>query len=339
MFNIRVLSREDTENLLKIKDVIDVVENVYRSKSEDKATVFPLIFHEFDPGVADMDIKSGWLKDEEIFGLKLVSWFGENIKKNLPALVGLIMVVDSTTGAPIGILDGGHITGIRTGASGSLGAKYLAREDSQTLLMVGTGHVSTFQIAAMIELFPKLEKVLLYNPNNLQKAEEMAENISATLNNDLSIDVKGKVEFIPVSDIEKATGKSDIIITATPSKEPLIMKEWVKPGTHFSCIGADMSGKQEIDANLFKGARIFTDDTPQSIDVGEIEIPLSLGTMSKDEIAGEIGDIITGKTPGRENAEQITIFDATGTALLDLATAKLALAQGEKLDIGSTVKL
>lgn len=339
MFNIRVLSKEDTEKLLKMKDVIDVVENVYRSKSEDKATVFPLVFHEFEPGVADMDIKSGWLKDDEIFGLKLVSWFGENLKKNLPALVGLIMVVDSTTGAPIGILDGAHITGIRTGAAGALGAKYLAREDSKTLLIVGTGHVSIFQIAATLELFPELERVLLYNPNNFHKAEEMAGNISDTLKDDFCMDLKGRVEFLPVSNIEKSTGESDIIITVTPSKKPIIMKEWVKSGTHFSCIGADMSGKQEIDSKIFQGARVFADDIPQCMNVGELEIPISLGILSKEDIAGEIGDIITGKTTGRENDEQITVYDATGTALLDLATAKLALAEGAKLGVGSTVKL
>jgi ornithine cyclodeaminase/alanine dehydrogenase len=117
------------------------------------------------------------------------------------------------------------------------------------------------------------------------------------------------------------------------------MKEWVKPGTHFSCIGADMSGKEEIDPEIFIDARIFGDDITQCVNVGETEIPVSLGIIKKEDIAGEIGDIIAGKTIGRENYDQITIFDATGIALLDLATAKLALDEAKKISLGSTVNI
>jgi len=339
MFDIKFLSKNDTEKLLRMEDVINVVRNVYRSKAEDNTSVFPLVFHEFESGVADMDIKSGWLKDSEIFGLKLVSWFGENVKKNLPALIGLIMVVDSNTGVPIGILDGAHITGMRTGAAGALGAKYLAKVDSKTLLMVGTGHVSTFEIAATILLFPELENIMIYSPTEFAKAESKVATIKDTLKDEFGLIVDDKLKFIPVSDIKEAVGKSDIIITATPSRKPMIMKEWVKPGTHFSCIGADMSGKEEIDPELFRDARIFTDDTPQCINVGELEIPISLGIITKEDIVGEIGEVIIGKTIGRENNDQVTIFDATGIALLDLATAKLALDESKKLSVGQTVSL
>lgn len=339
MFDIKVLSREDTEKLLKMNDVLEVVKNVYRSKSEDKTCVFPLVFHEFEPGTADMDIKSGWLKESNIFGLKLVSWFGENVKKDLPALIGTIMVLDSTTGVPMGILDGAHITGVRTGAAGALGAKYLARPDSKTLLIVGAGHVSTFQIAATLLLFTDLETVMIYDPINFNTAANKASTIIDTLNNNFGIKVGENVKFTAVSDIKDATGKSDIIITVTPSRKPIIMREWVKPGTHFSCIGADMSGKEEIDPEIFKEARVFADDIPQCINVGEIEIPVSMGILRKEDIAGEIGDIIAGRVIGRENNDQITIFDATGIALLDLATAKLALDEAKKEYIGSMVFL
>ncbi|HHZ03105.1 MAG TPA: ornithine cyclodeaminase family protein [Tissierellia bacterium] len=339
MFDIKILSKADTEKLLKMKDVINVVENVYKSKSEDKTCVFPLIFHEFEPGVADMDIKSGWLKEGNIFGLKLVSWFGENVKKDLPSLVGLIVVLDSTTGVPLGILDGAHITGMRTGAAGALGAKYLARPDSETLLLVGAGHVSTFQIAASLLLFPKLKSVFIYDPINYKTAVNKVNTIVETLSNDFGIKVDESLQFKAVEDIKEATGKSDIIITVTPSKKPIIMKEWVKPGTHFSCIGADMSGKEEIDPEIFRDARIFVDDITQCINVGETEIPVSRDIIKKEDIAGEIGDIIAGKTMGRENDEQVTIFDATGIALLDLATAKLALDEAKKISMGSTVNI
>lgn len=330
MFKIRVLKREETERVLTMDKVITAVEDVYRAKSEGDTAVFPLVFHEFEPGAADMDIKSGWLKSDRIWGLKLVSWFGNNIAKGIPALIGTILIMDDKTGAPLGLLDGAHITGMRTGAAGAIGAKLLAREDSEKLLVVGAGHVAHFQIEAMLELFPGLKKVMIYDGLNYETANEMVQHFAER--------EKG-VKFIPVADAEKATGEADIVITVTPSREPVIKHEWVSPGTHFSCIGADMSGKQEIDPLIVKEARIFTDDTRQCLDVGEIELPYKEGLITEENIAGEIGDIMTQKAEGRQSAEQITVFDATGTALLDLMTGMLAIREAEKNDIGQIVEL
>ncbi|MCI9639876.1 ornithine cyclodeaminase family protein [Anaerotruncus sp. 80] len=338
MFTLRVLSREVTEKVLKLSDVISTVEEVYRLKAMGETAVFPLVFHEFEPGVADMDIKSGWLKGSDIFGLKVVSWFGENTKKDLPALIGTVLVMDAKTGVPQGILDGSHITGIRTGAAGAIGAKLLARKDSKSLMVVGAGHVATFQVAATLTQLPDIEKVYVYDALSQENAERFAASMPEVLTE--TFEMKDcRAVFEAVTDLPAATRDSDIIITVTPSKEPIIRKEWVKPGTHFSCIGADMSGKEEIDAEIFDGARVFTDDTPQCINVGEIEIPIKKGILKAEDIAGEIGEILTGKTCGRESDEQITVFDATGTALLDLLTAKLALSKALEQGLGETVNL
>ena len=150
---------------------------------------------------------------------------------------------------------------------------------------------------------------------------------------------KVTAKFTAVKDIEEAVGMSDIVITVTPSRIPIVKKEWVQPGTHFSCIGADMSGKEEIAPEIFANARVFADDIPQCINVGEIEIPVAQGILKKEDIVGEIGDILTGKAIGRENEEQITVFDATGTALLDLLTGMLALQEAETKKIGQHIEL
>jgi len=338
MFQLKVLSREVTEQVLQMPEVIETVEEVYRLKAQGDTTVFPLVFHEFEPGAADMDIKSGWLKGSDIFGLKVVSWFGENTKKELPALIGTILVMDARTGVPMGILDGSHITGIRTGAAGAIGAKLLARPDSRNLLVVGAGHVATFQIAAMLTLFEGLEKIRVYDGLSQENAQRFAASMPQVMKDSFGID-PGQTVFESVENLAAAVSDSDVIITVTPSREPIVMKEWVKPGTHFSCIGSDMSGKEEIDPQIFAEARVFTDDTPQCINVGEIEIPVREGILKEKDIAGEIGEILTGQTAGRENDEQITVFDATGTALLDLLTAKLALKKAEELGMGETVNL
>lgn len=338
MFNIKVLKMEDTKKVLSMEKVIETVEEVYRAKSVGDTVVFPLVFHEFNPGIADMDIKSGWLKGSQIFGLKLVSWFGKNPEKGLPSLVGTVLIFDANTGAPVGLLDGSHITGMRTGAAGAIGAKLLARKDSKKLLVVGAGHIATFQIAATLQCFPQLEEVMVYDAMDFPNAVRFVDAIKDKLEEDFHMKASG-VKFTAVGDVQAATGQSDIIITVTPSKQPIIMKEWVKPGTHFSCIGADMSGKEEVDPEIFKDARVFTDDMPQCMNVGEIEVPVAEGILKEEDIAGEIGDILTGKAEGRENDSQITVFDATGTALLDLLTGMVALEEAKKHGLGQTVEL
>ena len=327
MKQVAILSKEDTQKVLKIEDVIKAVDSVYRQKAEGKAVVWPMVFYEFEPGVADMDIKSGWLKDSGIFGLKLVSWFLKNPEKGLPQLTGTLMVMNAETGEPLGFLDAAYITGIRTGAAGALGAKYLARPESEKLLLVGAGHVAQFQIAAMLVLFPELKEIMIYDPLDFEKAVTFAEKMPDILKDDFGISTDIRPAFIPVDvgEIEKAVGESDIIITVTPSRSPIIKESWVRKGTHFSCIGADLPGKEEIDPEIFKVARVFADDIPQCCRVGELEIPVAKGFISAEDVAGEIGDVATGKVQGRENDNQITIFDATGTALLDLITGKLAL--------------
>lgn len=338
MFQIKILKMEDTMHLLKMGKVIETVKDVYRAKSLGETEVFPLVFEEFEHEKAEMDIKSGWLKKDEIFGMKLVSWFADNEEKNIPTVLGTIMTFDAKTGAPKGVIDGTYITGVRTGACGAIGAKLLARGDSKNLFVLGAGNQAAHQIAASLIMFPGLEKVRIADMLFPENAKKFVKQLPNRLKKEFGVDAD-HVQFEATNDLEDAIPKSDIVITVTPSYEPVIKKEWVRPGTHFSCIGSDMSGKEEIDPEIFRGARVFVDDIAQCLEVGEIEIPVKKGILKKEEIAGEIGDILAGKAEGRQNDDQITVFDATGVALLDLATALLALKEAEKENIGQTVEL
>lgn len=138
---------------------------------------------------------------------------------------------------------------------------------------------------------------------------------------------------------ETALADSDIVITVTPSKTPLIKKEWVKPGTHFSCIGADAEGKEEIDPQIMADAKVFVDDMVHCVASGEVEVPIKAGIISEADIIGEIGQLILGKKQGRVSDSDITIYDATGMALLDLAAAKAALDAADDQQLGQTVEL
>ena len=322
--NIPYISAEEVRKNLSMEDAIQCTENVYKLKSQDKTVVWPTIFYEFDPGHADMDIKSGYLPEQHIFGHKTVAFMEANVQKGLPDLVGLIAVFSSETGMPLGLVDGSSVTGMRTGAAGAIGAKYLARKNSRNALIVGTGNQAPFQIAALLKVFPTLETIRIANPHNAGQAAAFASKIRAMLQTDFAIEA-ASVTFEGVSDLQEAVSDSDIIITVTPSHTPLIQKEWVKPGTHFSCIGADMAGKEEIDSQIFEDAIVFVDDLEHCRNAGEIEIPLKQGTLSEDRIGGEFGDLILGKAAGRKSDTDITVFDSTGMALLDLAVADFLL--------------
>lgn len=323
MFDVRVLSAEDVRELLDMRSAIESNWEVYRQRALGQTDTWPTVFNLFAEGVADLDIKSGWLKGAGIFGHKTVGWYAGNPAKGLPALVGLICVYDATTGAPLGVLDGTYVTGIRTGAAGGIGAKLLARPDSRTLLVVGAGGQCTYQVAATLELMPQVERVIVANPHcpemAVSKVEALPTEVAA-----LGVCMEG-VRFETADDLQAACSSADIITTCTMSREPMIERAWIRPGTHLSCIGADMEGKIEIDPAIIADARLFVDDTAHCIEAGEIEVGIKQGVFGADHIAGEIGELITGTKQGRTSAEQITVFDATGMALLDIACAKKAL--------------
>lgn len=333
MAQIRILSRQDIEQLFTLDMALEAVENAYKQKSSGAGSVWPMVFHEFVHGEADLDIKSGDLKTEEIFGLKVVSWYGNNPKQGLPELFGTSLLFDRRTGAPMALLNAGPITGLRTGAAGAIGAKLLARKDSEHLLMAGCGAQSPYLIAATLRAMPQLKSVQIANPRNPEKAAEkldaISEKVAALL---CACDCKRDYTITAAADLEQAVRESDVILTATPAYEPYIRAEWVQPGTHISCIGADMAGKQELDMEILANARVFGDDETQCRSVGECEKAFQSGKLTR--LTAEIGDVLLGKAEGRQNDAQITVFDSTGIALQDLASAAVIMAKAELHQIG-----
>ena len=195
-----------------------------------------------------------------------------------------------------------------------------------------------YQIAATLILLPQLKKVYIADPLDYDNAKNFAASLPERLEADFSLET-GNVEFSAAQDMAQALGESDVVITITPARKPVIKKEWIRPGTHLSCVGADMKGKEEIDPELFRDARVFCDDVNQCANVGESEIPVKTGVIKKEDIKGEIGQVLCGQIEGRISPEDITIFDATGIALLDLVTAKTAIALAKEKNLGKLVEI
>lgn len=337
MFNIRVLSQEQIKPIVSIKDAVDAVENVYCLKAEGKTSVWPLVTYDFEVGVSDMDIKSGYIGGLNIFGMKSVSYFSRNSIVGLPNLIGVLTVYNAENGVPLGIMDAGYITCIRTGAAGALGIKYLAREDATKLTMVGAGKQALYQMAAALVVRPNIDKIRIYDGLSTENAKNVAKD-AVRLLEELGINASS-VCFEAVTNLEAAVRDSDIIVTTTPSREPIVMNDWVKPGTHFSCVGSDVSGKQEIDENILPRMKVYVDDRTQCINVGEIEIGIKKNVISPEDICGELGEVILGRKQGRTSKDDITLFDTTGMAIQDLVTAKKVLDIAEEKGIGTIVEI
>lgn len=335
---IMFLSRNDIEKVLDMKSTIDGVREVYRRKSLGMTAVWPLISYDFENPRGVMDIKSGCVFGENVHGLKMLNSFPGNAQRGLPIFTGMLMIFDSETGIPQGVMDASYITCMRTGAAGALGASLLARPESHRLFILGAGRQAMFQIAASLLLMPKIDAVRISDPLDAENARRFAAGCRERLPHDFGIDASA-VAFEAAEDTASALAESDIAITVTPARSPVIKKEWVKPGLHLSCVGADMPGKEEIEPEIFTGARIFTDDTPQCLRCGELELAAAKGAVSEKDIAGELGDVIAGKTAGRTSPEEITIFDATGIAMLDLVTGKKALELAKEKGLGQYVEL
>ena len=337
MSKIRVLSETDIKQIISLKLAINAVEDAYKQKSNNKGNVWPLVFYEYEHNIFDLDIRSGNLKDSNAYGLKLISYNENNPKNELPKVYATAMLFNDKTGEPLAILNASPITSYRTGAAAAIGAKYLAKKDSKNLLIVGTGNVAKYSTAATLLLMDNIEKVYLYNSRRVIDNNELLlfkDEVKRLLQES---NKESNANFYIVNDIEKTTGISDIIITTTPSEKPIIDSRWVNNGTHFSCMGAGIVGQQEIYEALFSKARTIADDEEQCLTHGEAQTAFKKKIINKFD--AEIGDIILGKTIGRKNDEDITIFDSTGLFIQDLATSMELINESKRKNIGTEIKL
>ena len=338
MNKILILNEDDIKKVINLKLAIESDESAYVQKSHGKGKVWPLVFYEYQHNIFDLDIRSGNLDETGAYGLKLISYNENNKDKGIDKVNATSLVFDSTTGVPIALLNASPITSYRTGAAAAVGAKYLARKDSKNLLVIGCGNIAIHSIAATLLEMNNIEQINIYNPRaslSIEKLNTIKDQIKAILKSDQS--KMSDVSFNIVSDIENATKNADIIITATPSEKPIIMKDWIRKGTHLSCMGACIVGHQEIDENIFAIARCFADDEEQCLKCGEAQTAKKKEIISK--FTDEIGNVISGTSKGRVSEDDITIFDSTGLFLQDLETSMRIIKCAEKDEIGEKLFL
>jgi len=244
-------------------------------------------------------------------GIKWVSVYPNNYISNLPTVLATIILCDPNNSLPVAIMDGTYITNMRTGAAGGVAVKYLARKDSSVIGLIGAGIQAKTQLSSLSEVLPRIEGVRVFDIHR-EASISFAKEMSAKL----------AINIYPVATIQEAS-EADVLVTTTTSTKPIVKKEYIRPGTHINAIGADAKGKQELEAELVRNAKVIVDDIEQASHSGEINVPLSEGKFKVEEIQSTLGEVLAGRKAGRVDDAEITIFDSTGLAILDIVCAKI----------------
>jgi len=274
----------------------------------------------------DLRTMPAYLEEEDITGVKIVNVHPGNPALGLPTVMALIVLISPQTGAPIAIMDGTYLTDIRTGAAGGIAAKYLARKDSKVIGLVGAGNQARTQLEALSEVFePELVKVT-------SRTKESCEQFIREAADIISCEIRYEETIENVCDC-------DILVTTTPTRKPIVKAQWIKEGTHINAIGADAVGKEELDPELIIRSKIVVDDIVQALHSGEVNVPLSKHYISENDIHAQLGEVIVGLKPGRTSEEEITIFDSTGLAIQDVASAHLVYQRALSKGLGKQVRM
>jgi ornithine cyclodeaminase len=306
------------------KDAFDAVEAVFGAMARGDAYNFPVIREAIGYADALYGFKSGFDKAGKTLGVKSGGYWPGNMDKGLTNHQSTIFLFDPDTGMLQALVGGNYLTAVRTAASSSVSIAHLARKDAKVLGMVGAGHQSTFQLRAAVEQ-RDFEKVVAWNPHPdmLPRLEAVAKELG--------------LAFEAVTQKELGA-QADVIITITSAFEPLLMKDWIKPGTHIACMGTDTKGKQEVDPAILAAATVFADEIAQSITIGEAQHAVGSGLIQQGDIT-PIGAVINGTHKGRSSADEITLFDGTGVGLQDLAVASVAARVAEEQGKATRVAL
>jgi len=311
-----VLTQSEVRSLVDMADAVPAIEAGFAAHGRGETQMPVKVFIDLPDYYGDFRAMPAYLDGS--VGVKWVNMHARNPELHgLPSVLGMYILSDPATALPLALMDATLLTAFRTGAAAGVGAKHLARPDAKTLGIIGCGVQAPMILAAIRVAVGDLEIV--------------AADASTAAAEAFVVEHGGCV-----GSAEDAAG-CDILCTATPTREPIVRREWVRPGIHINAIGADTHGKQELESQILVDAKVVVDDLDQASGGGEINVPLDAGAIQREGIHATLGEIVAGLKPGRENAEEITVFDSTGLAVQDLALARLIYERARERGIGQEV--
>jgi alanine dehydrogenase len=323
-----ILKRGEVASLLNLGECIEAVENAFRLDAEGRSLAPRVLETLTEDG--GFHIKAAGLKvaDRTYYAAKVNGNFPQNMRRwGLPTIQGTIVLCDGERGYPLALMDSTEITTLRTGAATAVAAKYLARPDSKVAIICGCGVQGRIQLKALAEVL-RLEKVYACDQD-----DTLSDRFASEMSEELHI------EIIPVKDLSSAARESDVCVTCTTSRKPVLMRDDVRAGTFVAAVGADNPLKQELDPELMAGSKVVVDILEQCAKIGDLHHAIEAGVMRKADVYAELGKIITGRNLGRTSNREIIIFDSTGTALQDVAAASIVYERALGAGIGVRVDL
>lgn len=310
---MRIFSAEETRQALPYPETVEALREAFRQDIEVPVRHHHTMARQQEPD-ATLLLMPAW-EGEAYVGVKLLTVTPGNAERGLPAILGVYLLNDGRTGAPLALIDGPMLTVRRTAAASALAADYLASRQSEHLLMVGTGALSAHLIEAHASVRP-IRRVSVWG-RNPEKAEAVARSLNLP-----NITTSG------VTDLEAAVAEADIISCATLSPEPLVHGEWLRPGQHLDLVGAFTPEMRESDDEAVRRASLFVDTRDGCLkEGGDIVQPLQQGVIQERDIRADLFDLTAGRHAGRASEEEITLFKSVGTAVEDYAAAKLVVEQ------------
>jgi alanine dehydrogenase len=301
-------------------------------------------FKEHGQGTTDMPVRSGitlsnangitlfmpaYIEGMGAIGIKVVSVYPDNPSKySMPTILGVVLLTDPKNGELLAIMDGTYLTAIRTGAAGGIATKYLARKDAEEVGVIGTGVQGRTQLIATTKV-RRVRRV---------KAYDVARDRCELFCNEMSTELG--IQISAADSAERAVKDSDIVITCTTSKTPILKGDWLNEGSHVNAIGSHTPESRELDTTAIQRAKIIVDSREAALkEAGDLIIPISQGFIKPTQIYAELGEIVTAKKPGRTNEAEVTLFKSLGLAIQDVSTASKAFELAMSRGLGTQIAL
>ncbi len=310
--DIRILVEAELRKVARLDlETVDVIEAAFAALSQGEVVMPPILSMDLPLVHGEVDVKTAWIPGFEGFAIKVSPGFFNNPALGLPSLNGLMILFSATTGLVQAVfLDNGYLTDLRTAAAGAVAARHLAPGTVETAGVIGTGVQARLQIEAA-HLVRPFTRVLVHG-RDMAKAARCAADLAQSLG------IKAKA----VASAQELVAESQLVVTTTPARAPLIEAEWLHPGLHITAMGSDQAGKTEIAPKALVAADLYVADRLSQCEVsGELEAARAAGLAGDIRAVAELGDIITGAHPGRCCENEITICDLTGTGAQDTAIA------------------
>jgi len=320
-----ILNSSEIKKCINLNEqLIPIIEDAFKSLALGKTTMPPILRLDIEKYHGESDVKAAYIEGLDSYAIKVASGFFNNPKLGIPSSNGLMILLDSQTGVIKSVLlDKGYLTDVRTAIAGAIAAKHLSNKESSNAGIIGAGIQARMQLEALL-LVRKIKSAHVWS-RDAKKTKIFVENLKKYM----------KINIHTCETPEAVVKLSDIVITTTPSKSPIIKSEWLKKGLHITAMGSDAELKNELDPQIINDCDFYIpDNQSQTSILGELHHAIKKGIISSEIKFNDLGKIILNSNLGRNNNNDVTVADLTGTGVQDTAIARHAFSTSQEKRLG-----